>query len=123
VIAGDQQSAAPGVESRDRLAILGREPITDIDREQPELVELGTVEGGKNRIRLARGIAIPRGDVIERLALAVGEVCQIVAQQAEAPDMPIVLGGRDGGLQQDLGRSSHGGDIDGASEEFNSNAG
>ena len=66
MIAGDQQPAAPGAESRDRLAILGREPIPDIDREQPELVELRTVEGGENRIRLARRIAIARGDVIER---------------------------------------------------------
>ncbi len=52
MIARHHQTAAAISEPRDRLAVFRRQPVTDIHREQPELVKVRAIETREDRIRL-----------------------------------------------------------------------
>ena len=91
MIAGHHQAAAGAPESRDGGAIFRRQPVALIDGEQPELGEVRFVDGGENRIGLAQRIAVARRHLEQRMAMAILQPRQMIAQQAEAADMPAIL--------------------------------
>ena len=109
MVARDHQPAAAPAEPRDGGAILGRQPIAGIDREQPELAEAGFVDRGKHRIRIAHRVTIARDDFEQHLAAVAAEPRQIVPQETEPADVPVVLRERTRGLEQDPDGIFHGG--------------
>jgi hypothetical protein len=50
VVAGDQQAAAAIAEAAARDAFLGVDAVADIDRKQPQLIEVAGVEARQHRI-------------------------------------------------------------------------
>jgi hypothetical protein len=108
VVARREDAAAALPEARDALTVRGGQPVARVHREEPKLVEVRRVETAQDLI-VARGVglAVARRDFAERAPLAVAQPRQVFAQEGEAADVPVVLRGRDGGLQKDADGSSH----------------
>jgi len=94
----EESSPAPA-KPLDRGALIRADALAHVESEQPQLVEIGSVDLGQNRIRsVLRGLSVPRrhgdrstGD-LERL--------QLLTQQGQAVDGPVVRPGRRGGLKK-----------------------
>ena len=84
-------------------AFVGVQAFAGVHGEQPHLVEVRGVERAQHGVGLALGRgAVAGGHLHARHAR------QVVAQQREAGDRPVVLSGLDGGLQQDANGLGHG---------------
>src|SRR5262249_44279510 len=106
VVARDEQPTAPPAKAADPAAVVGGEAVAAVHGEQPELVDVRRVEDRQDGIVTARG-AGARDDVEARRAAGVAQRGEVIAQQREPPDVPVVACRRDGGLQQDTDRSAH----------------
>src|SRR5262249_57156161 len=107
VVARDEQPATPPAKASDGGTFVGREAVPAVDGEEPELGDVRRVERREDGVVAARG-AVAGHDVVERGAAGVPERREMIAQQREAPDVPVVGGRRDGGLQQYACGSAHG---------------
>jgi hypothetical protein len=100
VIARGEEPAAALAEARDALTVGHGEPVTGVHGEEPELVEISRVEPAQHFVVTVRvRHAVARRDFAERAAFPVSKLAQALAEQREPADVPVVLGGRDGGLQ------------------------
>src|SRR5262245_33874646 len=96
VIAREQQSAAARGEAADRVGVGRGQPRADVDREQPQLVEMGVRQAGQIYVVAVRvGDSIARGD---------GKTLRSepLRQQRKAAAVPVVRVARDRRLQEDL---------------------
>src|SRR6266850_2472977 len=102
MIARRHDPATTLAKTRDALTVRHTEPIAGIDREQPQLVKVRLLKVSENWI-IAVGIhfAIPGRHFTDFVSACVFHRTQLIAQQREAADMPIVFGKRNGSLQQD----------------------
>ena len=95
MVAGGEHAAAVLPEPHDRIGVGIGEAVTDVDGHQPQLVVAQSVETAQDRVVVAPAGPVTRGHVMARCP-------QLVGEQREAGDVPIVGMRRDRGLQQDL---------------------
>src|SRR5258706_1549442 len=108
VIARRHNAAAALAKAGDALTVGHTQPITIIDREQPQLVKVGLIKTAQNRIVAGCvSLAITRLHVTELVAGSVFDRTQLIAQQRKPADVPVVFGEGNGSLQQDANRSCH----------------
>lgn len=107
VIARHQHAAAALAKGGYTGAILRRQIVSGVDREQPQFVIVGRAQRAEDRIIASQLCAIAGGDIEQTLARAVFQPGQMSMQQGKAGNGPIVLGGRDSGLQQDFRGFAH----------------
>src|SRR6266404_2506913 len=96
MIARGQNAPTSLMEPGDRDAIVCTEAATNVDAEQPKLVEIGIVDLRQNRIVAVRVVlAIAGRDVIKGLAPQVSQLGQKLRQQGKAANGPIIFRGQD----------------------------
>ncbi len=108
VISCDQQSAASLVKPNNALAVCGGEAVPRVHGEQPEFIDVRAIEHAQHRILRSHGGAIARRHAEEWMAGLVDQRGQIVGEQGKAPNVPVIISGGNGRLQQDVDRSRHG---------------
>src|SRR5262249_946156 len=95
-----EDAATALAESRDRLTLGGRDPVPEIQREQPEFVERRAVERCEHRITAVRpDSAVARGHLEPYPGLP--ERSEGLPEQREALDRPVIRPSRCGRLDQD----------------------
>src|SRR5215470_5549027 len=91
---------------RNRLALSGGDPVPEIQREQPEFVERRAVERCEHRIAPVRpGFAVA-GDHLEPYPGFL-ERSEVLPEQRETLDRPVIRPSRCGRLDQDVHRAFH----------------
>ncbi len=94
MVARGQQAATALAEAHDPRRVAGREPVARVDGHQPELVVVERVEHAHHRV-VGRIVAIAGRHLV-------ASACQLVGEEREPPDVPVVGNVHDGRLQQDL---------------------
>jgi hypothetical protein len=104
MITRGHEAAASLMKARDAFAVSFTQAVARIDSEEPQLVEVGRVEHTQNTVIAFRvRLAISRRD-FENLIV---DRSEMLAQQREAPYVPVVLDIRNRGLQKNVNRISH----------------
>ena len=99
MIARRQDPATSLMKARDAFAVSLTQAIARIDSEEPELVKVRRVEHAQNTIvALSVGLAIPRRDFVK----AIVDRSEMLPQQREARDVPVVFDIRNRGLQKNV---------------------
>ena len=80
--------------------LLGSEGYEVIDGEEPELVEVATVQPGEDRVWLSRPRAVAGDDIEHRASVGMPLSLKQLRQAAESSDRPVIREGRYGRLQQ-----------------------
>ncbi len=95
MVAGGEHPATVLSEPHDGLGLGFGETVTDVDGHQPHLVVVEFVESAQDRVVLGTADPVARGHLV-----AGGP--QLVGEQREARDVPVIGMRRDRRLQQDL---------------------
>ena len=95
MVAGGEHPATVLAEPQDGVGVGVGEAVTDVDGHQPQLVVVEFVESAQDRVVLATADPVARGHLV-----AGGP--QLVGEQREAGDVPVVGVFGDCRLQQDL---------------------
>ncbi len=95
MVAGGEHPATVLPEPHDGVDVGGAEAVTDIDGHQPQLVVVELVETAQDRVVAAPVGPIAGGHFVARRP-------QLVGEQREAGDLPVVGISLDRRLQQDL---------------------
>lgn len=103
-----EKSAASLTETRDPFAVTDCHSIAGIDGEEPEFVEVSRVEHAQHEV-VTFGVcfSIARGDFINRIPNFIPDRREMVAQQREPFDAPVVFSVWNRRLQKDVNRIAH----------------
>jgi hypothetical protein len=95
---GENASTALG-EAPNGGTVVGSESVADVDSEEPELIEVGLVESGENAVvSIGEILAIAGGDFEEASAISISEAAEMLGDEGEASDVPVISGVRNRGL-------------------------
>src|SRR5437763_9910083 len=108
MVARGEDAAAALAKARDALTVGHGQTVARVNGEEPQFVEVCRVEPAQHFVVAVRvRLAVARRDFAESAAFRVFQSAQMLAEQREPADVPVVLGGRDGGLQKDADRAVH----------------
>ena len=99
MVTGREKASASSAKAHESVALRWREAASGVHSKNPRFVEVGLINGRENRI------------VVRRRAVACGDfdigpgAGELLREEREATDVPIVLDERHRRLQQDADRS------------------
>src|ERR1700742_5114549 len=101
MVARREYAAAALAKRRDALTVRDAQPVARVNGEEPKLVEVRRVETAENLVVAVRvRLAVARRDFAERAPTVALQRREVLAQQRESADVPIVFDVRDCGLQK-----------------------
>ena len=102
VIPRDERAPTSGAKRIYPAAVLGKQAVPDIDREEPQLIIVAAIKIREKRIGRPERIAVPRRHVKKRLPRLVPFLAEERREKREPGDRPIIRRGRYCCLQQDF---------------------
>src|SRR5687768_510800 len=108
MIPSGENAATALTKARNALAVPSCQPFAQVDGEKPQLGKAALIQFSQNWfIALSIGFSIARHDVVQQIAVIIFKRSEMIAQEGEAADVPVVSFEGNRCLHQDANRIRH----------------